>query len=78
MQGIYLDPNPVETNTFYVLFKLMSVVAFRVAGLLKKEKKREMDTLFLLVCLYIKSSSARLTDTICGYLFPSLGLQTGI
>lgn len=34
MQGIYLDPNPVETNTFYALFKLVSVMTFRVTGLL--------------------------------------------
>jgi hypothetical protein len=75
MLGIYLDPNPVETNNFYALFKLVSVVAFRAIGLPTKE----ILILFLLVCLYIKcSSSARLTDTICEYLFPTLGLQTCI
>lgn len=73
--GIYLDANPVETKKFYSLFKLKSVVAFRVTGLLTEEKL----ILFLLVCLYIKcSSSARITDTICGRLFPTRGLQTCI
>lgn len=42
MPGIYLDPNPIETNMFYALFKLVSVMAFTVTSLLKrKEKKKE-------------------------------------
>lgn len=73
--NIYLNPNPVKTNNFYALFKLINITTFKTINLPTKK----ILILFLLIYLYIKySSSTKLTNTIYKYLFPTLNLQTYI